>query len=295
MSAAESFAMSLTDHAVPTTQTRSEHVLDQATRLEPLQDGRFEGATHPAYWNFTGPFGGATAACLMQAMLMHPQRQGSPIALTVNYCAPVAEGPFQIAAEPVRTNRSSQHWSLSLSQGDQAPSTTATAVLAARPETFAHAVAQVPVLPPADQLIRFPAELAGSAWLRNYDFRFVELQPLGRRPLPGAQPTKQTFLVSDNPARPLDFVSLAAMADCFFARIFVVRGALVPAGTVSMSAYFHATDEDLARNGTAPLIATADTRVFDRGYHDQSAELWSQDGQLLVSTHQIVYYRDPKD
>jgi hypothetical protein len=39
-------------------------------------------------------------------------------------------------------------------------------------------------------------------------------------------------------------------------------------------------------------LATARANRFARGYFDQSAQLWGRDGTLLVSTHQIVYYKD---
>ncbi|GGC50362.1 acyl-CoA thioesterase [Chelatococcus reniformis] len=269
------------------------HPLDAATQLTARPDGSYEGHTSTAYWNFTGPFGGVTAACLMRALLDHPRRQGSPVSLTVNYCAPVAEGAFRITPRLARTNRSTQHWSLEITQDGEPPSTTATAVFGARPETFAHAPATPPALPPRESLVPFPSHLAGSAWLRNYDFRFAQLQPLGRVPRVEPLPAAQELWIADAPPRPLDFVALAALADTFFARIFVVRGALVPAGTVSMSIFFHATEADLTRQGSEPLRARADSRVFDRGFHDQSAELWGADGTLFVSTHQIVYYRDP--
>ena len=31
---------------------------------------------------------------------------------------------------------------------------------------------------------------------------------------------------------------------------------------------------------------------FRNGYFDQSAEVWSDDWQLLASSHQLVYYRE---
>lgn len=31
---------------------------------------------------------------------------------------------------------------------------------------------------------------------------------------------------------------------------------------------------------------------YRNGFFDQSAEIWSDDGQLLASSHQIVYFRD---
>ena len=54
----------------------------------------FEGHSHPAYANMVGPFGGVTAAQMLQAVLLHSDRLGDPLALTVNYAAaePVAVG-----------------------------------------------------------------------------------------------------------------------------------------------------------------------------------------------------------
>jgi hypothetical protein len=52
------------------------------------------GHTSQAYWNMIGPFGGATAAVMLQAALVHPERLGDPIALTVNFAGPIGEGDF---------------------------------------------------------------------------------------------------------------------------------------------------------------------------------------------------------
>jgi hypothetical protein len=41
-----------------------------------------------------------------------------PIALTVNFAAGVAESPFQTLAVPVRSNRSTQHGTVTLGQRD---------------------------------------------------------------------------------------------------------------------------------------------------------------------------------
>src|SRR5262245_8330156 len=108
------------------------HPFDRATALQAAGDGIFAGRTSDDYWNFTGPFGGATAATLLRAVIEHPKRIGTPLALTVNFCAPVAKGDFQIVVREVRTNRSTQHWSLELSQADAGVTATATAVFAAR-------------------------------------------------------------------------------------------------------------------------------------------------------------------
>jgi len=149
------------------------HAFDTAVRLDLGGDGVFTGATCPAYANMVGPFGGTTGAAMLQAALLHPQRQGDPVALTVNFAGPVADGAFRIEARPVRTNRSTQHWSLQMTQGESVV-TTASAVFATRRETWSAHEAPVPAgLPPAASLPR--ASVHGRpGWVQAYDMRFID-------------------------------------------------------------------------------------------------------------------------
>jgi len=92
------------------------HTLDEATRLVPLGEGWWTGAAHPAYANMAGPFGGVTAAALLNAVLLDPRRAVEPIALTVNFCGPIADGEFEIETKLQRGGRTTQHWSMELRQ-----------------------------------------------------------------------------------------------------------------------------------------------------------------------------------
>ena len=98
--------------------TSSIHPLDEALALTSSSPGQYTGQTHPGYWNMVSPFGGVTAATLLQAVMQHPQRLGDPLSLTVNYAGALVAGPFTVQATPVRTNRSTQHWTLSILQAD---------------------------------------------------------------------------------------------------------------------------------------------------------------------------------
>lgn len=266
------------------------HVLDQAVRLQRQEDGAFTGATHTAYANMVGPFGGVTAAVLLNAALLHPSRLGDPVALTVNYAGPVADGPFRVDAIPVRTNRSTQHWSVTLSQGD-AVATTATAVFAVRRETWSSTEVVMPSAPAFDALTRMPP--AGiAAWTANYDMRFVRGRMLDADLPEDRRDAVSELWIRDLPPRPLDFLSLAALCDTFFPRIMVRRLQRVPAGTVSITTYFHADAALLAAQGDRPVFGAARATHFGRGYHDQSAEVWGEGGALLASSHQIVYYKE---
>jgi hypothetical protein len=70
---------------------RTGHLFDETTHVT-AGDSRWQGRTSDDYWAFVGPFGGATAATILRALIDHPQRAGDPLSLTVNFCAPIAQG-----------------------------------------------------------------------------------------------------------------------------------------------------------------------------------------------------------
>lgn len=280
------------------------HFLDAALKLEEspveAEEGRYTGTVSPAYWNMVGPFGGTTAATVLQAVMQHPARLGEPIALTVNYAAALGAGAFAVTARAVRTNRSTQHWLMELTQpdADGTPQlvTTATAVTAARRTTWSVNDMPMPAAPAPHAvprtLINFRAD-----WLQRYDMRMV----LGEVPAQwdeaerAADPADASLTrmwVRDDPARAIDFPALTAMADVFYPRAWLRRPKLVPAGTVSFTVYFHADSALLAATGDGHLLAQARAQAFRNGFFDQSAQLWNQAGDLLATSHQIVYYKE---
>ncbi len=275
----------------PTADPR--HPLDVATSLTATGPDRWTGHTSNEYWAFIGQFGGITAATLLRAAHDHPDRIGDPLALTVNYCAPIAEGPIHIVARAAKTNRSTQHWTLELFQQDGDILATATAVFARRRPGWTHAVAAMPQVPPPDQVARFPSA-PFAKWVQQYDMRFVtDIPRIGKVPHAEPQSAESILWLRDLIARPLDHLSLVAMSDAFFGRIFQVLGAMVPFGTVTLTTYFHCAAEDLPA-GDGWVLGRAGASVFRSGFGDQSGELWSPDGKLLVTTVQSTYFRDWK-
>jgi hypothetical protein len=122
--------------------TKAPHLFDDATRVS-AGDSRWQGRTSDDYWAFVGPFGGA-AATILRALIDHPQRSGDPLALTVNFCAPIAQGAFDLDVRLVKANRSTQHWSVELTQGGADVATLATAVFAERRPSWSHQQAEFP-------------------------------------------------------------------------------------------------------------------------------------------------------
>lgn len=267
------------------------HPFDTALTLE-VTEGRVRGRTTPDYANMVGPFGGVTAATFVRAIAAHPDCLGVPVSLTVNYVAPIADGPFDIDLRVVRTNRTNQHWIAELSQSSEtgpAVKTTATAVFGIRRSTWS----DTEVEPPAASAPEHGSLQDMSSfvvWTRNYEMRFVE----GAMPGDGADESPEstsTLWVRDQPPRALDFPALTALCDVFYPRVFLRRGQFGPAGTISFTVYFHAAADDLARQGDDFLLATARAQRFSGGFFDQSAQLWGREGTLLATSHQIVYFK----
>jgi acyl-CoA thioesterase len=270
----------------------SRHPLDLALQLEPLGEGRFAGRTTPDYWNMAGPFGGITAALLLRAVMEHPERRGRPLAQTVNFCAAMGEGGFEIAVRLVRDGRSTQHWQVEMTQGDKGVVTTGSLVTGAHRDTWVHTPASAPEAPPPEAVPSMSTD-GRNAWLGRYDFRVMEGRTEFNLQPPGDVATAASRLwVRDLPERALDYPALAALADSFIVRILLVRGYFTPVATVSLTTYFMADEAALGAQGEQPLLGVADARVFRNGFSDQSAELWGRDGTLLAVSHQVVWYKD---
>lgn len=269
----------------------SEHPLDQGTALERHGDGRLFGRTSQHYSNFNGTFGGFTAAVLLRAVLDDPRRQGTPVALTVNYCAAMADGAFEIDARERRTGRSTQHWSLELTQGDTVVAT-GSVVCGHRRDVWSHHPATPPQLPPPEQLPVFDKFKPGG-WTNRYEMRFASGEPNFGQEVDGEPRSALSQLwMRDNPVRPLDYLSLACMSDAFIIRAFLIRPKFVPTGTITLTTFFHAGEEAMRAQGTTPLLCTADAHLFADGFADQIAHLWGKDNRLLATSTQIVWYKE---
>ncbi len=266
------------------------HPFDKAVALTQQSEHVWQGHTSTDYANMIGPFGGITAAQTLQAVLLHPQLLGEPVSLTVNFCAALANSPFTVTAQPSRTNRSTQHWRIDMQQAGEIV-LTATAVTAVRRDTWcAEDISAPQALPPQEVP---PPEMQGRVeWLNRYEWRFLE----------GGVPTewdgkdhgtsRTQLWVRDSPPRALDFSALTALSDVFFPRLWRRRAKFVPVGTVSMTVYFHASSAQLQATRNGYLLGQAQAQAFRNGYFDQTAQLWNESGALLVTTHQVVYYKE---
>ena len=272
------------------------HAFDSALRLESTGRDTFRAETDPRYANQIGPFGGITAAVLMQSVLQHPERIGIPISLTVNFAAAIADGEYTLHTRAVRTGRSTQHWIVEASQAGEVVCT-ATAVTAVRRETWCGTCVRPPAgLPPPEAIARLDGPGA-PIWFANYDMRSIYGGYPAVENYPGLPPdfreedSRSAAWLRDRPARALDFASLTALCDAFYPRVFVKRRAVVPASTISLTIYYHADEAMLQSHGDAFVLGVAEGVHYRHGFFDQRASLWGPGETLLASTHQVMFFR----
>ena len=276
------------------------HVFDQAIALTRQGADQFQGHTSPGYWNMVGPFGGISAALVMNAVMQHPARLGEPISLTINYASGMVQGVFSVTARAARTNRSTQHWVVEVSQpdaeGEAQTVLSASIISAVRRETWSGHDMPMPAVPAPHDVPRQTIETR-LEWLKQYELRVVT----GKMPRPFDGSVRQEdpytnsltqMWMRDEPPRPLDFCSLAAFADIFYPRVYLRRASVVNVGTVTMTVYFHVGSGELQDAGTGHVFGQARGQAYQNGYFDQSAQLWSESGTLLVTSLQLVYYRN---
>lgn len=266
------------------------HAFDRATQLVEMSTGHWAGSTSPDYGNMVGAFGGVVNGVLLNAVLSDARAMGDPVSLTVNFCAPVAEGEFTIRTVLQRGGKHTQHWSLELHQND-AVCATSSVVMGRRSDVFSHQPEGLPAVPTYEDSAVMTG-FAPVAWINRYEFRYIDGAPelSGTAHAEPVSPRSRLWL-RDAPARALDYLSLAAMSDSFLLRLLHVRGTLEPMGTVSLTTHFLATADDMAAQGEQPLLGVADSTRFHGNFHDQQVQLWSPGGKVMATGSQIVWYR----
>ena len=167
----------------------------------------------------------------------------------------------------------------------------ATAICAVRRPSWSSAEAVFPQVPAADQLER-TSPVDWAAWTHRYDMRFVtEIAAISDQTGEGRANSLSQLWMRDEPPRALDFISLTALCDAFYPRIFLRQAKQVPAGTVSMMIVFHADAAALALQGEKSVLGVAQALHFGLSFFDQAAQIWGSHGILLASSHQVVYFK----
>jgi len=263
--------------------------LYDGARIERTGERTFAAQTDPAYWNLIGPFGGWIAAVLVHCVLSETAAVGAPLSLSLDFAGAMEPGPFAIGLRALRRNRSTSFWSAELTQiqkGAQVLCAFATIVTAERRPTPQFLEVAPPAVQRPEELRRF--EMPGALpFLQRLDFRFAE-GTIFPKLIDGATVTWMRAL--DAPA--MDYETLAALCDAGIPQIFLRLKRRIPVSSVTLNAFFHADRAELDAAGNGFVLNACRMRRAAHGYFDASAQVWSERGDLLATTEQIVWFRE---
>jgi len=260
--------------------------LDDAVALDAEGPVRWRAYADPDHESINAMFGGWTSAVSLAAVLASAPGPLTPSALTVNFLGAVVPGTRPIIdVEHLGGSRSIDHWRADLrTSGDGTLLATASVVLTARRPTEEHDQWTRPDAPDPDTLDEFHAP--------GTQGQQTELRRLsGAEDSFGQGDTRTSAWIRMVSGRPHDHVQLAYLADQFAPRSFYWGMGPRPSATITMSVYFHATDDDLAEAGGDYLLNEATGTRGAHGTSGQQGRLWSPAGPLLATTEQLAWYR----
>jgi acyl-CoA thioesterase len=258
--------------------------LEQALNLSRSGDKLWTAPADPNYEAMNGMFGGWTAAVALRAVCDEADGVATPSALTVNYVGKVEPGSnVLIRTRRVGGGRSVGYWQSELTV-NEATVATASVVLTERRDTDGHLEITMPDAPdPAMLEVTYPAP--GPCGERAVVRPILGLPPHNR------ESTYSTSWVRETSGRQVDHHQLALLADHRAPRSFFWSSGPRPSSTITLSVYFHATDEELDQVGDDDILSEAFGTRGAQSTSEEHLRLWSRQGALLATSVQMCWYR----
>ena len=257
--------------------------LDRALTLRPDGPERWLAYADPDHESISAMFGGWTAAIALNAVMRSTTQTASPSAMTINYIRPISPGDdVVITVQHLGGGRSINHCRADVSmRANDLMLATAFVVLTNRRVTDSHLQVTMPTVPDPETLeqIHAPGPQGQQTMIRQISGEFASGDTTG------------TLWVRDASGRALDHLQLAYFADQYAPRSFFWGPGPRPSATITMSVYFHATDDEIAAVSDDYILNEATGTRGELSTSGQQARLWSRRGALLATTEQLCWYR----
>jgi len=267
------------------------HELDASLDLHPVDNvddavATFSCRTSERYRNAIGPFGGWIAALLLKSVLNTPSARGQPLSLDALFMGAMDEAELQVRVFALRQNRSVGFWRSELWQHGRLCAHAQVALSSPR-RSMRLQDARFPDVPVPEAVPIYANPRIPVAWVDQYVFRPVRGLLFTQAPT-----MDSTVWIRDAEPRPLDAVALAAICDTPFPSPWIRLSEQVPVSTVSYSVYFRANDADYGAAGSGYCLLDTRASLARDGYVDQFTSVWSEAGELLAQTQQMLWMAD---
>ncbi len=259
--------------------------LDDSLRLNRVDADLFDTETDATYWNMIGPYGGWIAAMLLKAVLQDAADGFEPVSITVDFLKAPAEGPLVLRRYCDRAGRTTAFWRVVMETADGTPCARAMITLAPHRDTLDFSDYRMPEVPDAQSAEPFQATMLPIRWAHTYETRPVKGR-LGEK----NDDTHSLVWIREADGRPLDHLSLTAIADSPFPRLFIRTGSPSNISTITMTTYLHASATELAAIGNDFILVDAVGERAGGGFYDQYAKFYGPTGHLIATSQQMVWY-----
>ena len=230
-------------------------------------------------------FGGWTAAVALKAVLASSANDDArPSALTINFIERVIpDTEVLIRTEHLGGGRSIAHWRADVLDSEGRLLGLAMALLTIRRPTDGHTEPSTPEVPVPESLEPF--------WPPSPQGQRTEIRPITGNPPVNQMTTSSLSWVRDTSGRQVDHLQLTHLADAYAPRCWFWSRDPRPNATMTLSVYFHGTDEEIGAVGDDYVLNEAIGTRGAESTSGQQARLWSRKGALLATTEQLTWYR----
>jgi acyl-coenzyme A thioesterase PaaI-like protein len=238
-----------------------------------------------------GLWGGYAIGLAIRAVESERDVVGEALSLTVTYAAALPSGALEVRTRRLRQGGSVGVWEVEiLPAGSGQVGVHAIVTMARRPKTPPFAFATMPAAPDPETLptLEMPG-LERRYGASAFERRVVEGYP----PEPGESSRSLAWVRSRD--CPMDKALLGMVTDHSPPRAFYALGRSVRTTTLSLTAYLHATAEEIAEIGNDFILVECEGRVGNAGASDERSSYWSRRGKLLATSEQLAWYREVLD
>ena len=265
------------------------HAPTHAMDLVAVSPGRWTTVAAPEWSNPGGGlWGGYAIGLCIRVLEAEPEAVGEALSLTLTYAAGLRAGALDIRTRRLRQGGSVGVWEVEiLPAGSDQVGVHAIVTLARRPVTPTFAFA---TMPPAPDPERLPSPITPGA-SQHYGASAFERRTLDETYPPRATGNSRTLAWVRSRGGPLDKAMLGMVTDNSAPRAMYALGPTIMTTTLTLTAYLHATVEELAAVGDDFILVECEGRVGGGGASDERSSYWSRDGKLLATSEQLAWYR----
>ena len=257
--------------------------------LTPIAPNRWTTIAGPEWSNPGGGlWGGYAIGLAIRVLEAEPEAVGEALSLTLTYAAGLPAGELDVRTRRIRQGGSVGVWEVEVRPaGSEQVGVHGIVTMARRPRTPAFAFA---VMPEAPDPASLPSpDVPGAS--QHYGAAAFERRTLeGFPPTPG--PSSRSLAWVRARRGPMDKAVLGMVTDNSAPRAMYALGQTIHTTTLTLTAYLHATAEELAEVGDDFILVECEGRVGGGGASDERSSYWSRGGKLLATSEQLAWYRE---